>query len=332
LLRPLTIVVATLAACSAWADPITLRIGTIAPDGTEWARLARGFSREVERDTEGEVQVRWYFSAIAGGEADMIERIRRGQLDGAASAGMMCQRLAPSMRVMRVVGLFQSRDEALHVVNMLRPRLDEEFSRAGFANLGETGFGSDIIFSRAPIRSLEDLRRGKLWVWNLDDLWQQELPAMGIHVLPLPVESAASAYEDGRTDGFLAITTAALAYQWSASVRYFSDLRMAYLMGCLVVANTAFDPLPMRRQLAIRAAAAKLMRAVENMGRQQESALLGGLFERQGVRRIAVSDSFRSEFLDVARDARERLSGQLIPTALLNEVNTWLADWRGRIP
>jgi TRAP-type C4-dicarboxylate transport system substrate-binding protein len=317
-----------LVASAAHADKVTLRIATIAPDGTEWARLARNFSREVEHETNGEVVMRWYFGAVAGGEVEMINRIRRGQLDGAASGGMMCQRLAPSMRVMRVVGLFQSRDEALHVVNKLRPRLDEEFAHAGFANLGETGFGSDIIFSRKPIRSLDDLRHGKFWVWDLDDVWAGELPQMGIHPMALPVEAAASAYEDGRTDGFLAITTAALAYQWSSRARYFTSLPMAYLMGCLVVTQSSFDILPTAHQEAIRAAAAKLMIAVENMGRRQEAALWGGLFERQGMKHVPIPDSFRSDFLDTAAETRERIGGNLLPRALLNEVSGWLADWR----
>jgi TRAP-type C4-dicarboxylate transport system substrate-binding protein len=315
---------------SAAAEPVTLRFASVAPDGSEWARLMRAFAREVEHATEGDVQIRWYFSGIAGGEQDMIDRIRRGQLDGAASGGMMCQRLAPSMRVMRIVGLFQSREEALHVLGKLRPRLDRELSRSGFSNLGEAGMGSDIIFSRTPIASLDDLRRAKFWVWDLDEVWQRELPAMGIHVLPLPVESAGAAYEDGRSDGFFGITTAALAFQWSTRARYFAELRMGYLMGCLVVSHESFDPLPTADQQAIRGAAAKLMREMENMGQQQESQLLGGLFERQGMHRVPVSDAFRSEFFQLAHDARDRLEGELTTSELLGEVSGWLADFRAQ--
>jgi TRAP-type C4-dicarboxylate transport system substrate-binding protein len=330
LARCAAFLVAFSVAAAAAAEPVTLRLASVAPDGSEWARLMRSFAREVDSATEGAVQIRWYFSGIAGGEQDMIDRIRRGQLDGAASGGMMCQRLAPSLRVMRIVGLFQSREEAAHVLGKLRPRLDRELLHAGFANLGEAGMGSDIIFSRTPINSFEDLRRARLWVWDLDDVLQRQLPALGLRVLPLPVESAGAAYDDGRTDGFVGITTAALAFQWSARARYFSELHMGYLMGCLVVANEAFDPLPTADQQAIRGAAAKLMREMENMGQQQEAALLGGLFERQGMRRVAVSDALRSELFELARDARDRLGASLTAPELLGEVSGWLADFRAQ--
>ena len=99
------------------ADPVTLRLASIAPEGTEWARLSRSFAREVEHATNGQVLIKWYFGGIAGGETEVIDRMRRGQLDGAASGGMMCQRLAPSMRVMRIVGMLQT------IRNRRRPRM-----------------------------------------------------------------------------------------------------------------------------------------------------------------------------------------------------------------
>jgi TRAP-type C4-dicarboxylate transport system substrate-binding protein len=329
---------ALLCAAGAWvaAAPATgrgepthlLRLGTIAPDGSEWARLEKSLAREVEHETDGEVAIKWYFGGIAGGETDMIERIRRGQLDGAASGGMMCQRLAPSMRVMRIAGLFQSRDEALHVLARLRPRLDKEFAKSGFVNLGEAGIGSDIIFSRTPVRAFDDLKKTRLWVWDLDDVWLRELPLMGINTVAAPPEQAGAAYDEQRSDGFLGITTAALAFQWSTRAKYYSDLRVGYMMGCVVVAQSAFDPLPTRAQQIVRAAAAKFMMRMESTGQQQETALLGGLFERQGLKRVAVSDAFRSAFFLEARAARDKLGSSLVPTALLNEVNAWLADYR----
>ena len=43
------------------ADPITLRLGTVAPEGSAWAREGQAFARDVERGTEGRVKVKLYF-------------------------------------------------------------------------------------------------------------------------------------------------------------------------------------------------------------------------------------------------------------------------------
>src|SRR4051812_8506312 len=95
-------------ASAAAAEPVTLRIATIAPDGTAYAREARALGRDLETETGGQVRIKWYFGGVAGNEMQMLDRIKRDQLDGAVSAGMMCRVLAPTMRVFGVLGLFQS--------------------------------------------------------------------------------------------------------------------------------------------------------------------------------------------------------------------------------
>src|SRR3954467_6995726 len=84
---------------AARADEVTLRMGTMAPDGTAWARELNAFARDVDQRTHGQVRIKWYYGGITGDEPGMGERIRRGQLDGAASGGPLCESLAPSMRV-----------------------------------------------------------------------------------------------------------------------------------------------------------------------------------------------------------------------------------------
>jgi TRAP-type C4-dicarboxylate transport system substrate-binding protein len=102
-------------------------------------------------------------------------------------------------------------------------------------------------------------------------------------------------------------------------------------MGCLVVANTAFDPLSVRDRTAVYQAAATLMRHMEDMGETQDAALLQTLFVRQGMRRIEPTKALHQQFLQAARRARDQLADKLVPAALLDEVSTWLADYRSEL-
>src|SRR5512142_3095259 len=163
------------ASSSLRAEVVTLRMAAIAPDGTAWARELKALGRDVEASTEGSVRMRWYLGGIAGDEHTALERVRRGQLDGLAGA-MFCEQLAPSLRVMRIVGLFHDRDEGDRILNRLLPIAQTEIQQHGFVMLGGVGnFGSEIIFTREPVRTMADLRKTRLWTWNLDDLWVREL-------------------------------------------------------------------------------------------------------------------------------------------------------------
>lgn len=319
-------------ASTAQADSIVLRFATSAPDGTAWARLFRAMGRDMEADSGGKLAAKWYFGGIAGNELQTLDRLRRGQLDAVMSGGMLCMKLSPSMRALRLLGLFQSRGEAAHVLGRLRPTIDEEFAAAGFHNIGEATLGSDMMFTRAPVTSVAEMRKTRLWYWDLDDPMRMQLAAMGVPGVGLPVEEAGRAYEERRTDGFLAIPTATLAFQWSAKTAYLSELRLGYLPGCMVMTNHAWDQLGADERAVLNEAAAKFQARLANLGRTQDAELLNGLFARQGVKKVPVSAGFASEFFEAAALARESLRDKLIPDSLMQKVTGWVADYRAEYP
>ena len=76
------------------------------------------------------------------------------------------------------------------------------------------------------------------------------------------------------------------------------------------------------------AASAKFCERLEQVNLEQDRQLLGGLFSRQGVTPVAVSDEFRAEFASAARAATEQLGDKLLPPSLLARVEALVADYR----
>jgi TRAP-type C4-dicarboxylate transport system substrate-binding protein len=317
-----------LAATAAQAEPVTLRIGTVAPDGSGWAQALTAFARYVESESKGALHVKLYLNAVAGDEVEMGERTRRGQLDGVASGQLLCALVAPSMRVLRLPGVFQSRDEARDVLTRLEPTVEAEAAQAGFVILGSAGIGADIFFTREPVKSMAELRQVKLWRWAADDAAIAMSKEMGLTVIPTPLFDARRAYERGEIDGFMAAPSAAVAFQWSSSARYVTDLHSAYLYGCLAFSERSFQRLSPDVQKALRAGAAQLLLSIEELGRKQDAQLLGGLFQKQGLRSLPVSPAFRAEYFAAAKAARDRIGDKIVPRPLLERVLRMLADYR----
>ncbi|MGZ3428436.1 MAG: TRAP transporter substrate-binding protein DctP [Polyangia bacterium] len=312
------------------APPRVIRMATVAPDGTTWAREIRAFARDVENATNGEVHVKLYFGGIAGGESEMEEQIRRGHLDGMVSGGMFCSRVAPTLRVLRVLGLFRDRKEAIYLINRMRATISHESEQNGFVNLGIALVGMDLLFSRRPVRSLADLRRGAFWLWDLDDMVEKQLREMGVHLVMAPLPDAAGLYESARSDGFFTVPGAALAFQWSAQAKYAAPLAYAALPGCAVLTTRVFDELPFETRQAIRGAGAKLQARFDDATSVQDASLLGELFTRQGLVFTPVDERFRAEFFGAAAEAVRRLGSQLVPPALLQQANHILDEWRAQ--
>lgn len=327
-----TLVVATPRLAAANEAKYTLRIATPAPDGTVWARELKSFAREVANGTQNEVQMRFAFGGIAGDEDQSLERIRRGQLDGIGSGGIACERLAPAWRVTRLMGVFQNREELAYVNSRMKPLFDLEFRRNGFVNVGSVIMGPTVVFSRKPIKTFDDLRKTQLWRWDLDAVGVMMSRLTGLSVVPTGLTDATRAYDEGRVDGFIAIPTAALAFQWTVRARYLLDLRMDYLSGCFAVSARAFDRLPIDHQQTLVGAAAKLAMRFDDAGHHTDDQLLGGLLEKQGLKKIPVSETLLYDVQESARVAREQMDDKLLPPPLVTRVLELLNQYRNQHP
>jgi TRAP-type C4-dicarboxylate transport system substrate-binding protein len=313
------------------ADPVRLRIATMAPEGSGWAREIHGFSRDVAAATAGRVQLHWYLSGVAGDELSALDRVRKGQLDGVGIT-MACETLAPSLHVTRMAGMIRSDAEARHVFARLRPRLEREFARAGYFDFGVGTFGTIILFSRTPVHTFAELQRMRLWAWNRDSIWLNVLHRLGMNIVPTPVEEAARAYEEKRIDGFLAPPGPALVFQWTTLVHYFTDLHVGILPVCIVIAQRAIDEIAVRDREAFAGAAGKLADRFQDTTRDFDDQLIGGLLQKQGLVRVPPSLMLEQDFYEAARRVRESFDHKLVPSGLLNDVLSWLADFRAEHP
>ena len=322
-------VCASLVASGTYADePTVLKFASIAPDGSILAQEIKRWGQDLDATTGGRLKIKWYFNGVAGDELEQGDRMMKGQLDGSGGGQMFCNRVIPSMRVTRLPGVFQSREEAADAINRLSTSMVKEAHEHGFVLLNTVSLGPDVIFTRTPVHDLNELRKVKLWRWDLDEVGIATSREMGLQIVPLPVGEAARAYDEGHVDGFLAIPLAALAFQWSSRARYVTDLRGSYIWGCVVATERSVQRLPPDLQQALRMTAARARERFEEMGRRTDEALLGGLFAKQGATSVAVSQSFRQDYMAAARAARNKVADRFMPKELVDRVLQMLADYR----
>jgi TRAP-type C4-dicarboxylate transport system substrate-binding protein len=312
----------------AFAEPpqaTIIPMGTVAPEGTSWARELRAFQRYIDTESKGTLAVKIYLGGIAGDELQAADRVARGQLDAIGWGGMLCQRHSPTMRALHV--LARTREESAWALDRLKPVIEEEVQRAGYRNLGGAGLGPDFIFAREPVRSLDDLRRLRLSVWDLDEVVALQLPALGGKVVLTGVNEARKTFDEGRVDGFVAIPTAALAFQWSAATRYVTDLRVGILAGCVIVRARAMDSLSNELRDVLKSAGARMAARFEDIGRTTDAALLGGAFAKQGVSPVPASAALQAAYESAAAGGRARLVDKLVPRAVLDRVAAIIDDY-----
>jgi TRAP-type transport system periplasmic protein len=311
---------------AAAADPTVLRLATVSPTGSAWARELLSFSRDLERRTNGEVKMKFYLDGVVGGEHEMIDRMHHGQIDAMASGGPACTEAMPSLLILGMPALFQSWDEAAFVINGLNARLEAEAQNSGYVYLGGSVLGTSMFFVKQPVKSWSELRARRYWIWNFPIARDAAL-AMGFSLVPAELDQATALARAGKIDGFLALPAASLAFQWSIEAPYLVELRQNVLFACVLMSPRVYHSLTPEQQRQLQTTTAQLRERVNDVGRSMETGLLEGGFAHQGVKRMPVSESMRAEFFAAARAARERMTQHWSPE-LVREVQEKLADYR----
>src|SRR5262245_18825867 len=104
--------VVALAAVRARADePATLRIATVAPDGTPWSEGLQRFKAMVEKDTQGRVVVRPFLGGVLGDEQETVGSCLRGQIQGVGASTGAIASVVPELAVLELPFTFKNTAE-----------------------------------------------------------------------------------------------------------------------------------------------------------------------------------------------------------------------------
>ena len=67
---------------SASAFGLKVKLATLVPKGTSWAKTLKEMSDEIKEKTKGKVKFQIYYGGTQGDEADILRKTRIGQLYG----------------------------------------------------------------------------------------------------------------------------------------------------------------------------------------------------------------------------------------------------------
>jgi TRAP-type C4-dicarboxylate transport system substrate-binding protein len=146
------------------ADALEIKIASVAPDGSYWMRQMRAGGERIRELTDGRVEFKFYPGGIMGTDAQVLRKIRVGQLHGGAftTGGLSAEYKA--LNVYGIPLMFRSLDEVDYVRERLDPQLAEGLEEAGWISLGFSEGGFATLMANAPVRHVNDLRRQKVWV------------------------------------------------------------------------------------------------------------------------------------------------------------------------
>lgn len=307
---------------------MVLKCATIAPEGTEWAKLARASADEVEKKTG--VKIVWYFSGSVGDEPEIAKSLKEKKIDCAALTGNGLTYLIPPMRVVELPLIFRDVSEVDRIrsqISSLLAKIAKDY-KLKFINLAE--FGIVQVFSRVPIRTLDDLKDKKVWIWKGDILAEHMGKVLqeefGIKPVPIPLMDVSNYLQS--IDMLYNTSYGLTSLGWDKGMKYYVTQPLTVSFVGLVVNQDVFSQMDQQKQKEIEDTMRNFLEMISKMNRRNNQATID-LLKTRGLTPITLQEQDVKKLENLFQEkVWNELKEKLYPSWLLTEILTRLSEYR----
>jgi TRAP-type C4-dicarboxylate transport system substrate-binding protein len=218
----------------------TLKIATVAPDGSAWMRELRAAAADVATATQGRVTVKYYPGGVMGSDTVVLRKMRLGQLQGGVLTSSELAQVYPDAAVYSLPFLFDNWAQADKARTIVDPMLEKGFEAKGMKLLSVSDVGFAYVLSVKPLKSAKDVAGAKLWIPQNDEIAERTFKAGGSSPILLPLGDVFTSLQTGMVDTVPNTPAGAVALQWHGKLKNMIDLPLSFVVGFVVVDNKAF--------------------------------------------------------------------------------------------
>ncbi|MEI7785466.1 MAG: TRAP transporter substrate-binding protein DctP [Betaproteobacteria bacterium] len=320
--------VAALGAGLAQANEKPLRIGSLVPKNSLYHRQLLDIADSWRTAQGGGARYMVYPDGSQGGEAEMVRRMRIGQLQGALLSVVGLREIEPSIAALQSMPLlFRNWDEVDHVREKMRPAMEQKFLDNGFVVLAWGDAGWVRFFSKEPAVRPDDYKRMKFFAWGSEPDQQAIMKSLGYTPVPLETTDILPAIQTGMISVVPSTPYFALATQIYNTAPYMLDINWAPIVGALVVTRKAWDDMSAQTKQAVRAASDKAGSHIRSQARQEVQEAVAAMQKRGLIVSTPNAEQMR-EWNELAEKLYPRIRGTMVPAQTFDEVMGHLKAYR----
>jgi TRAP-type C4-dicarboxylate transport system substrate-binding protein len=311
-------IAATLALAATWpldAANVVVKLGTVVPDGSVWHKILRQMGADWRKATDGRVTLRVYAGGTQGTEAAMIKRMNFNQLQAASFSIIGLSEIDDAFSVFSIPLFYDSYDELNHVIEKLTPALDARLQARGFRRLNWGHGGWVYIFSKTPVRSIDEIRKLKLFTAAGDDRSVQWYKEHGFNPVPLAISDMMTSLQTGMIQAIPVTPLSALAFQWYQQTPNMLDIGLAPLVGATLITERAWSRIDAADQASMQAASSEAEAQLLAEIPEQDREALVEMKTRGLAVTVPADDTWRATAAEFARSRR----GAFVPAEIYDQ-------------
>jgi TRAP-type C4-dicarboxylate transport system substrate-binding protein len=294
--------------------PVELKLATFAPANTTWHKGLVEMGASVEKATSGRVRMRVFANGTQGPETTVVSLMRVGQLNSALLMPAGLAQIDPSVNVLAMPFFLKNDAELQNMLDKVGPEIARRLDAKGFHLLNWGSAGWIQIFSKREIRTLDDLKRAKLFTSQGDEAMVRWYNSNGFHPQALSEKEIVAQLKlpTGMIDAVPSPAYGAVALQFHTATPFMLDLSVAPLVGATVVTNSVWNRLSDPDKAAVTAAAQamqkRVMAEVPATDRDSVAAM-----QKRGLKVVTLDAAGRAAFEAAAAKMTPSMRGAIVP-------------------
>jgi TRAP-type C4-dicarboxylate transport system substrate-binding protein len=281
-----------------------------------------------KQSSNGALSLTIYADGTMGSEAEIVRRMRVGQLQAALLTVAGISEIDPSVGAFQKMPLvYRSLEEAAYVRAKLAPDLNRRLADKGFVVLFWVDAGWVRFFSKEPAAVPNDLKKMRIFV-TAGDVGQSELyKSAGFNPVLLEWSDTLTSLQTGMVDAVPTIPIQALSSQFYLSTHHMLKLNWLPLVGALLVTKKSWDALQPSEREAMLKAAQDCSQEFQALGPQQSEESVEAM-EKRGLQVHDVSKESEEEWRRFSESLYPKIRGKIVPADVFDEVMQVLREYR----
>ncbi len=309
------------------ASALTIKIGTLAPEGSPWYNIIRDMAEAWKEGTGGKVRFRIYPGGVAGDDPDMVRKMRIGQLHAAVLSGTGLYDIAHETQALMMPMMLASYDEFDYVLTRIAPKLEAILESKGFKVLNWGDAGWVHFFTQKPVIYPDDLKPLRLFAWTGYTAYIEAWKDAGYHPVPLASTEIHTGLQSGLINAVPATPIAALSFQWFGLAKHMTDVNWAPLIGATVISMRTWQRIPDDLKPILVKAAREAGARIRNETRQLSDDAVE-VMKKHGLVVHHVPPDVVAQWERSARAGYSKIVGKEVPAWVVAEVERLRDEYR----
>lgn len=317
-------------------EPLELKIGTLAPEGTAWLEFPKNnLNPHLKKISNGKVSIKMYVGGVMGEDVDILRKMDMGQLDGCGCTALGVFKAAPEVSILSLPMLFRDYKEADHIMKTFRKEIDAAFDEKGYLLGGLIDTGFFYLWTKNKVANLEDIKKQKMMTW-FGPIETTTFEELGIRPTPISVPEIVTSLNTGLVDASYGPAPWILGTQAYTNLNYYVKPPLFYSPGAIIFSRKIQDRFRGKysdvlinnfTELLVYESNSMEREWIDDHLRPYEEKCIKA-FEKYGIKAVTLSDEDIKTLETVSKRVWDKLAGKIYSRQLLDKVLKELEDFR----